>query len=261
MKKGRLSCLALALTGLLLHPSAMRASIFGNEKMEINFTRVEDATNKADWAVSGKVGVTPNGFGRVGKPGQGERIASGWFQTKPLAIGVSWRPAREAAIRVKMSPAPSDVLLQPGFKHTPGERMFARYSPDFKHWSSWQALAREKEANGTNSLSFSGELAVPAREHESFEKYQFEYYKQDVPWISDEEALVVWILQREPEYFAQSLPFIGYVAFLFEGEFAPDWKITDFRADVSYGVGGMSSIPRDADAAKGREGAWRFKAP
>jgi hypothetical protein len=88
-----------------------------------------------------------------------------------------------------------------------------------------------------------------------------DYAKQDVPWKSDEEAAVRWILGKQPDFFAKHLPFIGYVQLRYELGFWGGQRIGSLKADISWGVGGMHSAPRDAGADRpGEMSAWRFKA-
>src|SRR3989442_1671316 len=82
-------------------------------------------------------------------------------------------------------------------------------SLDFKHWSSWQVLQRDEKK--TKVGVFTVELAIPEREYQRYWGYIEQYQKLDVPWTSDEEAAVDWILKKEPDFFDHSLPFIGYI--------------------------------------------------
>ena len=88
------------------------------------------------------------------------------------------------------------------------------------------------------------------------------YSKLDVPWTSDEEACVAWILEKDPKFFERSLPFIGYVEFLFENHFYSNQRISALHAYVGYGMSGFSSRPKDPKVMQDREMTpWRFKAP
>jgi hypothetical protein len=80
-----------------------------------------------------------------------------------------------------------------------------------------------------------------------------------VPWKSDEEAAVKWILQRDPKFFEKSLPFIGYLQFRLENPPAGAERV---EIELRYGGGGIFTLPRDqgTDPMKNRNGPWRFKA-
>jgi hypothetical protein len=80
----------------------------------------------------------------------------------------------------------------------------------------------------------------------------------DVPWKSDEEAAVEWILNRDPEFFGKHIPFIGYAEFLYEGEFRGSQRIQSLKVEISYVLGGLHSPPRDEAAYKNRYVPWRY---
>ena len=88
-----------------------------------------------------------------------------------------------------------------------------------------------------------------------------EYSKMDVPWRNDEEAAVKWILQRQPDFFEKNQPFVGYVQFRMEGSMPGSERIKRIQMQLSWGVSGLSNIPKDPDAEKNRHGVWRFEAP
>ena len=82
-----------------------------------------------------------------------------------------------------------------------------------------------------------------------------------LPWKSDEEALVKWILKKDPEFFSHSIPFIGYLQFLYETSLSKGLRITKFYAIANFGVGGLGSLPKDENDNnyKGRDDfPWRF---
>ena len=63
------------------------------------------------------------------------------------------------------------------------------------------------------------DVGIPERELRQYQGYLEQYSKLDVPWTSDEEAAVRWILKQQPDFFERSLPFIGYIEFLFDAPF------------------------------------------
>jgi hypothetical protein len=107
---------------------------------------------------------------------------------------------------------------------------------------------------------FTGMMGVPQRERTEYSDLVEAYAKLDVPWIDDEEAIVTWILARDAGFFARSLPFIGYVEFLFEAPFYGGQRITSLKADVSYALSGWHSPPKGPDVAPNWNLPWRFKA-
>lgn len=264
MKPNNFIHLTLVLSGIFLGYSTLYASIMGNNELHIDFTRLDDATNKATWKASwsepDKLGVTTNG---LGWDGESASTYEGWIQTQPLAVGLSWRPPSAVGIHVTIEPAPKAITLNSGQIYTPDSgQLFARYSPDYKHWSSWQVLQPDKTSTSPDSRVFSGQLWVPERGREQYDQYMAEYSKLDVPWPSDEEALANWILQRDPKFYEHSLPFIGYVEFLFEDEFYGGQRITGFKAEITYGVSGIASAPKTKNIGRSRDDLpWRFKSP
>ena len=135
--------------------------------------------------------------------------------TESLAIGYSWRTVRSASIRATLSPAASLFTSVIGQTYTPrAGQMFARYSPGTKHWSTWQVLTTSSIDRG---YRFEGDLTVAQQDYDEYGKLFLKWMKLDVPWASDEEACVKWILKSQPDFFAKHIPFIGYVQFLYEG--------------------------------------------
>ena len=101
---------------------------------------------------------------------------------------------------------------------------------------------------------------LPQRERRQYGEYLAEYSKLDVPWKSDEEAAVAWILKRTPDFFDRSLPFIGYVEFLFEFPFQGGQRLTRLQATAACGMSGLHYPPKDENAFKDRQNLpWRFK--
>ena len=88
-----------------------------------------------------------------------------------------------------------------------------------------------------------------------------QYSTLDVPWKSDEEAAVQWILKSQPDFFAQHQPFIGYVQFLYEASLAGGQRIDHLDVDVSFGVNGLHQVAKDPKVSRNRDGPWRYRAP
>lgn len=210
---------------------------------------------QASWTHSASIKPGPHGL--VGEE------SSGWmpFQlqtTEPFAIGSYWQAARAATIYAQLSPAAP--LVSNGQTSFPGAgRMFARYSPDTKHWSTWQVLglplSTELEACGSGyprCYTFSGELIVSQQDRREFDELCSEYQK--LSGYSTDEACVRWILKSQPDFFATHLPFIGYVQFLYEAVFAGGQRIERLTIHISYG-GARPPPGYDPDDAY-----WRFRA-
>lgn len=252
-------CLAF-FTLLLGLPAASPAIIHERKQLTIDFTDPKDAAAKATWSVPDKIGVSKGG---LGWDGETNNLRDGWIETVPLAVGRSWRPAQSVSLRVTLTSAPKELTLPNGQTLTPfAGSVFVRHSPDGKHWSNWQALTWERpEDDSASGRRFTGLVEVPHRERTEYERLWEEYRKQDVPWVDDEETLTRWIVEREPHFFRDHKPFIGYVQFLWEGPFYGGQRISSFEADVSFALSGWHSPPKDPAAEQDRDGPWRFKAP
>ena len=243
--------------------STATAAILDFKSLAIDFTNAGDAKAKATWSDPDRLNVTTNG---LGWDGEAASSRDGWIQTIPLALGLSWRTPYAVSVRVSIHPKPSEFVLNSGQKSTPyAGDVYVRYSPDLQHWSSWQALQTSEPQSNAEKQNpgrhFSGTVRVPYSERDQYGKLISEYARLDVPWKSDEDAAVRWILEKEPEFFAKQLPFIGYVQFRYEGGFYGGQRIQSLKADVSYGMGGLHSPPKDKDAYKDRDSRpWSFKA-
>lgn len=251
----------LSVLSVVFFTEPAQGSILGNDQLSIDFTKQEDATTKAEWSRPDKLAITAQGLGWDAQAA--EFISDGWIQTKPLAVGLSWRTASSVSMRVTIEPTPKPILLNSGQSSTPYVgQVYARFSPDSKHWSTWQAMNSThpipKEATGR---LFTGTLSVPERERHEYSDLMEAYSKLDVPWTDDEEAIVKWILARDAKFFERALPFIGYVEFLFEAPFYGGQRVTALKADVSYGISGLHRSAKDPNAARSRDIPWRFKAP
>jgi len=244
---------------LVFFGDSVYASIEGWEELKINFTDEKDATAKATWFEPDKINVTENGLGWDGE--QNAR-RDGWIQTIPLAVGLSWRPAQYVNVTVEIKPEIEVVTLPNGQTYTFYRGyMFLRYSPDGKHWSSWQAMNHPKpQDHTTTKRKFTAIVIIPQREREEYMSYMEKYWKLNVPWISDEEAMVEWILLQDPKFFDKYIPFVGYLQFLYENSFPGSQRITEFHAVASFELGGKAQDPKDKNVYKERLNIpWRFK--
>lgn len=240
----------------LITIQSISGGILDSREIEIDFTKT-NAANQCEWFPIGRYSITKEGLGWDG-PADGEHLSAGEILTKPVGIGLFWRPAQAARIRVEIEPAPLQLSTGDGRKYRlqPG-RMFARHSPDLVKWSSWQRL--REHTTSTNRI-FEGDFGVPGRERLRYELLRVEYgARSDIPWSSDEEAAVRWILQKHPEFFNRNLPFIGYVQLLFEGEFVAGHGFNQMRLQISYSLGGLHQPPPNKDVeAQMWTIPWRF---
>jgi hypothetical protein len=240
-----------------------QGGILDYKELAIDFTDSRDAAGKADWSERDKITVSEKG---LGWDGEASSSRDGWIQTKPMAVGLSWRPPYAVSVRVTVRPLPTEIVLANGQKSTPyGGDVYVRYSADLKHWSSWQVLQQAEPQSHDDKQHpgrhFQGSVRIPYRERAEYSERLSEYSRLDVPWKSDEEAAARWLVEKEPDFFAKRIPLIGYVQFLFEGHFHGGQRIRSLKASVSCGIGGMHAAPKDPAARNGRDSIpWRFKA-
>lgn len=236
----------------------LRASMEGMKELVIDFTKPEGA-HRARWSTPEI--LTANSFG-VGWDGPVTSRRGGWIQTEPVAIAYSWRPVVGASITARIAPTAPETRVSNGQVVRPEvAELYVRYSADAKNWSSWQPLrADEAIFRQTGELVFQGALSVPNHARQAYEKLLSTYGKLDVPWASDEDAAVRWILSRNPRFFETELPFIGYVQFLYEGYFYGGRRLTKFSARIGWGLSGIHHPPKDPSALPSTNEPWKFRA-
>lgn len=167
-------------------------------------------------------------------------------------------------MRVTIEPAPHEIKLPNGQRVTPWVgRTFVRFSPDRKYWTTWQPLTLSTKPTLPKSAGvvFGGEVGVPRRSSVDYDKRLQAFMRMDVPWRSDEEALVKRIVASNKHYFRDHKPFVGYVQVLFEGSFYGGQRMRRVSVQTSYVVSGLHLAPKNKADYKGREGKWRFVHP
>ena len=228
------------------------------DSLEIVFSGTQSNTPNVKWSRDEKVEVETESI--VYTNGQAWLEKGGSFTTSPVGLGYSWRPTAGATVIVIIQPLPAAVAISTATNSlTLHHDVCVRYSPDCKHWSTWQALKETPGASTNGSIRFEGLVKVPDREQEIYRSLVLKYSTLNVPWQSDQEAAVKWILTSDPHFFEKNLPFAGYLQFLCKGDGFQPQPIHSFFAGVFYGLYVDHSIPRDKDASENRGGPWRFK--
>ena len=173
----------------LITPSFAFGEIEASTPYTLDLTHAKEAPKKAKWSQPDHFNITPDGLGWGTAADKGSRDF--WLETEPVGIGLSWRPTSIATIRATVD--------QPGRSGM----LYARYSADCKHWTTWQLIDELGQAKeGAKTQEFHGTLRVPYREREEYDKLRMDYARRDdVPWRSDEEALAVEILKARAEIF------------------------------------------------------------
>ena len=241
------SGLFLAVTCLACLQSA-HGAILGESVEEVDLTDADESQMKCSWSDPARIRVDSKGLGWGSSTDEGSRDF--WLQTaQPLALGESWRAPTSANVRATV-----EHTGQPG-------AFYVRYSVDAKHWSDWQVLRAATAKEGRGGQSFQGEIRVPHREQGPYrDRLQAYMRREDVPWGSDEEALAKELVASDAEYFRRQKPFIGYLQFLYEGQLQGGERIKGIKVEVTWGMGGVHTVPKDPAAYKDRSGRWRFKA-
>ncbi len=238
------------------------ASMLDFKQLKIDFTNPADAKSKATWSEPDKITLTSAGLGRDGEPNS---LRAGWIQTEPYALGYSWRPTISASVKATVLPSPpplkieyrTNTTFQPHMGH-----FFLRYSPDAKHWSTWQAVPADHDLwREKKEVVFKTSASVPERDREEYSRLLETYSKlATTPWASDEDAAVRWMAARDPKLFARAIPFMGYIQFLYETDFYGDQRIASLSVDISYGMSGMHAFPKDKDFKPDMNKVWHYRA-
>ncbi len=239
--------------------SHANASMIVSNRLTIDFTDARKAKAESTWSEPDKIVITKDGLGWDGSKNS---LREGWILSEPIATGTSWRPAQHVGVRVTIDPAPTQLTLDNGQTMTPfGGYVYARHSPDGQHWTDWQSLEPDEVGKNDAGRRFSGSVGIPERQRTQYVELLKDYAKLDVPWSSDEKAACEWIVKRDPNFFRDHKPFVGYVQVLFEADFYAGQRIKKLDIDTVAGISGTAAIPRDAAVFKKRDGFWNFKAP
>lgn len=249
----------------VLHQTPAIASIIGQNTLDLDFVNDTAIATKVRWdnqqPSNQKLTLNKDGLSYDGEKNTMVNVKIETLQ--PFAIGISWRPTSFATIEVEILP-PRQRYATPGNSRylPPPGNLFVRYSPDTKHWSSWQLIESVSTDNKDSApWKFRGQIGIPQKDYQPYLDLLYEYQRLDVPWKSDEEAAVKWILKRDPRFFAKQIPFMGYLQFLFETSLYGGQNIKSIKINATYGVSGLHIPPTDEKVRKDRENIpWRFRA-
>lgn len=247
----------LFLTAMILAISTPALAIVDvGQQVVLDFTQPDKIKQMAHWTDEHYISSTRDGLGWDGKAREHRDVA---IETvEPTAVGWSWHPVTTVNIVTEVIPAGKFTFKENGGVTFPSaaSTLYARYSPDGKHWSTWQALKpqvpRDKEHP---RLWIQGTLRVPRKARQRYAKLLREFAGTDRPISVDEEAAVRWILEKQPDFFKHELPFIGYVEFLYETSLQGNQRLKRLKINLNYWRGGRVNIPpvhRENDR-------WQFK--
>ncbi|MCA9040717.1 MAG: hypothetical protein KDA65_10250 [Planctomycetaceae bacterium] len=224
---------------LFSFPSLLQAGIATQTSFGIDFVAKHESPLKVTWSSPEIVSAIENkGLRWEKKTGQGS--LDFWLQTDPIAIGQSWRTPTTAIIRTHLS---HSVSTKPG-------KLYVRYGCDREHWTTWQLLPQSDEKFIQSNLDqdvsvFKGQIEVPRKERAAYQKMVTEYARRDdVPWKSDEAALVEEIVKQDPTFFENSTPFIGYIQLLYETDLKENDSINMLETHIDWFIGGRHIPPR-----------------
>jgi len=217
--------------------------------VEVDLTKPADA-KKVAWPKD-KLALSERGLGR--SPSDRNASVSAWVESRPIPVGYSWQPMRFVRTDSEIQMHSTDQAHQ---GHYPFEMaLYARYSPDRKHWSDWQVLAKKK---GKDRLEYVGYLSIPNKQRQRYLEYLKQFSQMKVAWPKDQEAAVKWMVGKEPDFLEKEMPFIGYVQFHFQFSFRPEQYVSRMSFTVYFGRSGGG---QDVDGFEERdEIRWRYRA-
>jgi len=227
-----------------------------SQQVVLDFTQPDKIKQIAGWTAECHIDCTRNGLGWDGPANAGCDVT---IETvEPIAVGWSWQTVTTVNIDTEVIPAGKFTFKESGGVAFPSaaSTLYARYSPDGKHWSIWQTLIAQVPRDKEHPrLWIQGTLRVPRKARQRYAKLLREFAGTDRPTSVDEEAAVRWILEKQPDFFKHELPFIGYVEFLYETFIRGNQRLKRLNINLNYLRGGMYRIPpghRENDR-------WRFK--
>lgn len=247
--------------------NSLMAAVHSVNQFEIDLTDSESTHEKATWSEPDKIRVTSAGLGWEGAANSSRDF---WLQTRPIAIGLSYRPPSSASVMVTISPEARSFKLPNGqSSHERVGAVYVRHSPDKKHWSDWQhvdfsrkshAQSVKRQQKGVSPFlrSYQTSIRIPQKVREQYSKRLTQFMRSDAEWKNDEEALVKELIAEDPDYFAKQQPFIGYIQFLYETSLHGGLRLERFTVDVGWVVSGMM-LP-SSQPTKDREVPWRYVA-
>ncbi len=244
----------------LITANLVRGVIMGGTPVTLDFTAEESAAEHTTWSEWLEVMADGSGLGCELPPNATRDV---WIQTRPIGLGMAWRPCRSASFIIDFTPTLEAKPTGSSGYYYPGlGNMFVRHSIDLRTWSNWQAVQFDHQSTQKkNEMRFVGIVATPSSERTDYEKRLREFQRSDVPWIDDEESLMALILEDDPTYLERHTPFIGYVQFRYEFGISSGQRVQTIDILLSWMLGGLHQPPKDPDLRKLKRGPWRFRHP
>jgi hypothetical protein len=171
-----------------------------------------------------------------------------WILSHAFPIGLSWRPPSNATF----------ILSIDGKIETP--EIFIRYSCDKVRWSTWYEFNKTDKKTKDGFDQYETKISVPYSQ-DKYQKLMREWWKTKPNWSSDEHEFCEWLIKKEPNFFENEFPFIGYVQVLIEKNSVQKMQtIKSLNIEYLWSVGGLQSIPEDqTKVRKNTEYKWFFE--
>jgi hypothetical protein len=247
----------LSALGLLALANTSRATVESGREVLWDFTQADKVVKLVRWTDTKYPKATADGLGWNGRATESRNVTI--ESRQPVAVGWSWHPVTTVSVYAEIVPA-GEFSFGPNsitFPVTAGV-LYARYSPDGRHWSTWQALdLQEPQDHRKPRLFFAGTLRVPERARQHYAALVQEFAGTDRIVAVDEEAAVAWVLKKNRAFFEKELPFIGYTEFLWETQIRGDQRLRQVKIHLGYSRSGHLDVPRGHDDVT----PWRFQAP
>ena len=249
----RIGTLAL----LLALPAVSRADVITGEQVVWDFTQPKAVQKLARWTPEKHIGATADGLGWDGEANASRDVTVS--SRTPAAVGWAWHPVTSVTVQAEVVP-PGRFTFDTNSTTFPGTagQLYARFSADGWHWSTWQVLElQEPRDKQKPRLFFVGELRVPRHARKNYEALLREFAGTDRLIGVDEGKAAEWIVKKDPKFFEREAPYIGYVEFLWETQITGDQRVKRVEINLRYGRGGLVQTPAGADDS----GPWKFRAP
>jgi hypothetical protein len=236
-----LLALAALLLLCLLAPAHSPAVIFGGEHQECDlatgktFVDGTESTGTLGMKFSADAHKVEGGI-RMGKEG---RLNESAVETPPFSVGISGRPLTVTNVEVTVDGSgfgPSDL------------RVSCRFSTTGEKWSDWMALKPtsgamvEAFSDKPAYPSYSGMLAVPRTQQESYNRFWDEWaYKPGLnQWHGDNvDEYLKFLGTRHPEALRKEIPLIRQLQTRVEYLDTKSPLLRRIRTKTSWGVSGL----------------------
>jgi hypothetical protein len=146
---------SLAALSVLALPT--HAVMSGQQSVVLDFTKPGEISAKVQWsdpeyieATSDGLGWDPTGQTRLPRSEWHRLSRDVWVETTELiAVGWSWRPVSAVRVRAERVPSGEFTFGDNSITYASGQ-LFARYSPDAVHWSTWHVLPVQAPKDKSN---------------------------------------------------------------------------------------------------------------